>query len=392
MDVPHASSSRGRRGVSSLYTVVMLTVLCGFVSFGVDLGRVQLAKTELRVAADAAARAAARALAAGDSQARAAAVAVAAANTCDGQPVALDPAADVETGTWNPATRTFTPGAASPNAVRVTARRIAARNSAIPLTFARVVGRDTCDVSASAIAACAPSSAGYGIVGIDSITMSGNASTDSYDSSAGPYSPLTARARGSVSSNGNITMSGNARVRGDARPGPGCSVRRSGNATVTGSTAPLSAALSYPPPSLPESYTWGGNLCISGNSTVTLPAGVYYYNNISVSGNATIRTTGQVTVYVAGSVSLSGNAVVHQNRPENFRIRVLGSGSVSVSGNGDLWADIYAPSSAVSFTGNGDFFGALVGRTLTISGNGDVHYDESLGGYGASAGRVSLVH
>lgn len=380
-----------RRGLSSVYTVVTMAAVCGFVSFGVDIGRVQLAKTELRIAADAAARAAARMLPSGIAQARSEAVAAAAANTCDGSPVALDANADVEFGTWDAQSRTFTPGAVSPTAVRITARRIAARNTAISLTFARVVGRETCDVHASAVAVYASGSAGYGLVGIDSADMNGNASTDSYNSSAGPYSSASARAAGSVSSNGNITLTGNARISGDARPGPGRTVTRTGNAAVTGSTAPLSAPLSYPPPALPESYISGGSVNLNGNDTLTLPAGVYYYSGLSVSGNATIRTTGQVTIYVAGSVSLSGNAVIHQNRPENFRIRVLGSGPVSVSGNGDLWADIYAPNSAVSFSGNGEFYGAMVGRTLTVSGNGAIHYDESLGGYGASAGRVSLV-
>ena len=43
-------------GMALVYGIVMVTVLLAFASLAVDLGRVQLAKTELRQAADAAAR------------------------------------------------------------------------------------------------------------------------------------------------------------------------------------------------------------------------------------------------------------------------------------------------------------------------------------------------
>src|SRR5687767_5387175 len=93
-----ASSRRvaRRRGVSSIYIVVALVALCGFVSFGVDYGRVQLSKSQLQAAADAAVRAAAVKIDDGVTASRNAAVAVAAANTCAGDAVVLDPVADVE--------------------------------------------------------------------------------------------------------------------------------------------------------------------------------------------------------------------------------------------------------------------------------------------------------
>src|SRR5688500_10003820 len=97
-----------RRGIAAVYSILMLVALCGLVSMGVDLGRVQLAKTELRAAADAAARAGVAGLATSVAQARSDALAVAAANMCDGSAVALDPTLDIEFGSWNDATRTFT--------------------------------------------------------------------------------------------------------------------------------------------------------------------------------------------------------------------------------------------------------------------------------------------
>src|SRR5436305_747566 len=46
-----------RKGVSLVYVAASMTALAGMISFAVDYGRVQLAKTELRKAADSAARA-----------------------------------------------------------------------------------------------------------------------------------------------------------------------------------------------------------------------------------------------------------------------------------------------------------------------------------------------
>src|SRR5437588_8390759 len=87
-----------RRGIAAVYSILMLVALCGLVSMGVDLGRVQVAKTELRAAADAAARAGVAGLATSVSQAQSDAVATAAANNCDGSAVVLDSTLDIEFG------------------------------------------------------------------------------------------------------------------------------------------------------------------------------------------------------------------------------------------------------------------------------------------------------
>src|SRR4051794_19052831 len=94
-----------RRGVALIYVMVMMTVLIAFASLGADYARVQLAKTELQRAADAAARAAAQAMPNGSAAVYTAAAAVARDNLVDGSDptgnaVALQNA-DVEWGIWN---------------------------------------------------------------------------------------------------------------------------------------------------------------------------------------------------------------------------------------------------------------------------------------------------
>lgn len=153
---PWTAMRTGRRGQSLVYGVFTIVVLIGFVSLAVDLGRVQLAKTELRAAADAASLYAAAGLSQGVTAVQNRAVAAGAENKVDGTSLVVDPANDVAFGTWDAATRSFAvlTGSArsSATAVQVSTRRIAARNTHIPTPLASIVGRPGVDVQAVAIA------------------------------------------------------------------------------------------------------------------------------------------------------------------------------------------------------------------------------------------------
>src|SRR5690348_6390507 len=99
---------RGARGTAFPYLVVVFVCLVAFCSLGVEVGRVLAARGELQLAADAAARYAVTGLSDGYVAARDRALAAAAENMADGAAVVLDPASDVEFGTWDPYARTFT--------------------------------------------------------------------------------------------------------------------------------------------------------------------------------------------------------------------------------------------------------------------------------------------
>lgn len=147
-----ANDARGRRRASVLlYLVLMLVVLIGMVSLGVDLARVQFVKAELATAADAAARNGASYLPNGSTAVQNAAVSAAAANTVDGTSLVLNAGTDVTIGTWNAASKSFTAGGASPNAVRVDAQRTVNRGNPVKLIFGSIIGQGTCDIHASAI-------------------------------------------------------------------------------------------------------------------------------------------------------------------------------------------------------------------------------------------------
>lgn len=375
-----------------MFAVIALVVLAGFCSFAVDYGRVQAARAELQTAVDAAARYAATGVANGTAVTKA--IDAANDNDADGAAINLS-AGNVAVGNWNVSTRAFTAGGLPSNAVRVTASRRSADGNAVPLLFGAMVGKSTCDVSATSIALAPTTGTQYALIGLDEITLSGNAGTDSYSSNNGAYNSASAGSKGSLASNGNITMSGNANVRGDARPGVGRQVNLSGNASVSGSKSPLTSPLSYPPPALPGSYTEGGAFSKSGNGSTTITAGVYHYTSFSVSGNHSLVISGEVSIYVSGAISLSGNVSVNNSQPGNFKVRGLSNANVNISGNGSLYADVYAPLSDLSISGNGDFYGRFVGRKITMSGNGKIHYDEAiapLGGGGGGSGAIVLVN
>lgn len=153
-------SARRRRAVAIIYIVVAMAVMLGFCSLAVDLGRVQVAKTELRRAADAAARAACANLSNGSSQTKNAAVVMAALNNCDGTPIQIDKNLDITFLQWNgPNNYTVVGTAAQANAVRVHCHRTAADGNPIPLMFASILGPKSCDVNATATAALNATSA-----------------------------------------------------------------------------------------------------------------------------------------------------------------------------------------------------------------------------------------
>lgn len=170
------SGIAAQRGFAALWGVILLTALIGFASLAVDYGRVRLAQGQLQDAVDAAARYAAKGL--GDGTAASKAITLAGENLVDGQPLTLL-SGDVETGTWDDVTKAFTPGGGSPNAVRVTGRRTAARGNALPTPLAKVMGFDGFNLEYSAIA----TASGSGIEPIVLYLFDETSGTTAYDSS-----------------------------------------------------------------------------------------------------------------------------------------------------------------------------------------------------------------
>jgi Mg-chelatase subunit ChlD len=142
---------RPRRGAVAVLVALLLIFIMGMVAFGVDIGYIVLVRAQLQNAADSAAMAAVPAMIDDVDAVYDAANLYAGKHWAGGQNVALE-TSDVEIGTWDSDAETFTPsGGSSGNAVRVTARR-----NAVPLFFGVVLGRQTFNAEASAVAMSNP--------------------------------------------------------------------------------------------------------------------------------------------------------------------------------------------------------------------------------------------
>ncbi|HQL53142.1 MAG TPA: VWA domain-containing protein [Phycisphaerae bacterium] len=164
-----ARCSHRRSGTVVVQVVVCSAVILGMGALVLDIGSLRTAQTELQVAADAAALAAAMELVGnyqrGDPQAAAVAAAnlYASQNAVGGQPPAVL-SQDVEFGRaiLDPATGKFQfePGSSNYDAVRVTVRRVGGEDGAapvhVPFLFAPIFGQSGTELEARAAAVLIP--------------------------------------------------------------------------------------------------------------------------------------------------------------------------------------------------------------------------------------------
>ncbi len=379
----------------------MMTFLFGMVAFAIDIGFIVHARTELQRTADACALGAAQKLSSQDA-AVAYAQHIAQENRASVGPD-LD-SSDVLFGYWNRDAATFTspaPAGRYVNAVRVILRRTEAAGTPLRLFFAPILGTGLADITAQATAwadhgVCGP------FVGIDWLDVRGNATTDSYNSSAGPYSPSTAGDRGSICSDGPIDVMGHPLVRGDATAGKGEEVRVRGAAEVTGRIGNRLTPLNLPPvdtsdaavnndnksaPSIQQGHgahsrdaiDASGDFQLNVGEAYNLPPGTYYVRNFSMSSQSVLNISGPTTIYVTGKLLRAGTSEVNNNTQLAANLQFLSTGGkVEVTSNTPFYGVIYAPQSDVTVRGNDDLFGAIVGKTLKIIGNSMAHYDETL--------------
>ena len=168
---PNELSSR--KGAIAVFAAAMLMIAVGFAAFTVDFGMVALTKAQMQSAADSAAHAAtleiARSFGPGseltltnaESIARQRAVEmIARFRTGDVARSEADEIRDVRVGrrSWNEAQQQWVEewGVSPYNMVEVTVRRTSADTTALPMTFARVLGRDSFELTATSVAALYP--------------------------------------------------------------------------------------------------------------------------------------------------------------------------------------------------------------------------------------------
>ena len=82
------------------------------------------------------------------------------------------------------------------------------------------------------------------------------------------------------------------------------------------------------------------------------------------------------TLNAGGASSLTNTTTT----PANLRIlsSFSGSNGVTFSNSTSVYLLLYAPNTSVADTGAAPLFGTVVGKTVTLSNSGAIHYDTQL--------------
>jgi len=254
------------------------------------------------------------------------------------------------------------------------------------------------------------------VTALNNITMSGKASTDSYDSSAVDelgdpvgYGGLKADGtlnigqEGDIASNGAIILGSNTIINGDANPGTDYPF--SGTPPVSGSYGTLQTPIIVEPIVLPDDISSVNNnklivipptdpltvifnsgtndLVLSGTTQIDLPTGTYYFTSITMSGQSSINVTGATTIYIDGAsggkvdVNITGQGITNNGIPANLIIYYTGT-NIKLAGQASFSGAIYAPSATVTMSGQADIYGSIVCGSNVDSGQAAIHYDTNL--------------
>jgi hypothetical protein len=245
-----------------------------------------------------------------------------------------------------------------------------------------------------------------GFIGLDSVSMRGsNSVVDSFNSSDSTHGSSAAvlsngaidiggRISGTVvSAQGSVSLQPNGAVSGDVSAGTTISNRgtvsgsinpNSPSGVLVGTAVPSCGAFTLNP-SISGDFTYSnGDLKVTGQRVAILAAGSYCFHSITLTGGATIQVNGAVSISLTGELNAGGGSFSNTTRiPANLAIASSYSGKngVSINGGADVFLTLYAPTTEVSVTGNASVFGSMLGKTLTVVGNPDLHYDTQLNGF-----------
>jgi hypothetical protein len=244
-----------------------------------------------------------------------------------------------------------------------------------------------------------------------SVTLSGSSYLDSYVGATSAYVAGKYK-HGNVGIDSTqlcgIKLSGGAMVYGSASVGvggsPATAVCTTNGTSITGGSSALAVVKDLTPVAVPTGFASLGTLNLSGVASKTLTAGIYRYSSINLTGSGKLATSGQVTLIVDGTFSISGAAtltvqsgsvVIYVNGakldisggslvnttqvPANL---VIYGGAalttVNLSGGTTLHGYVYAPAAAVKVSGSQQTFGAIIGNTVDLSGATSIHFPEGL--------------
>ena len=115
------------------------------------------------------------------------------------------------------------------------------------------------------------------------------------------------------------------------------------------------------------------------DTTVTLPAGDYYFSSITLGTNANIIITGEVNIYLDGPLTTGNNTLLNSTGiPTNFSIYSRSDQPLYFQNNTNFRGLIYAPNAPVTFKNNLVLYGSVFANILEFQNGADIYYDTQM--------------
>ena len=266
-----------------------------------------------------------------------------------------------------------------------------------------------------------------GIFGDEELIIPAGAYVDGFDSRLGPYgaqlSQGTTRGRGRVGSNNGLRLEGareeprllwgsttsnpSTFVDGEATPGPEAEVLISGDAGVSGSTAPRNAMATLPV--LASPLPAAESLLYEDTVPLIIPPGDLSFSAIEIEGDSEIVLTGPSTILTETLLAKSGARLLFDTTggpvdlivtawiefqpqarletvsEDSTRSSILVAStdnptdeSVRLDASSQFFGSLVAPGANAFIGGSLDFFGAIAARKLTLGPGARLHFDHAL--------------
>lgn len=126
--------------------------------------------------------------------------------------------------------------------------------------------------------------------------------------------------------------------------------------------------------------SFGKKMLVTGEATLYVNGNF----NTSSSGYVYLAPGASLTLYIAGTATVSGTGVINGSGfARNFSVFGLPSCTAfSYSGTSAFIGTVYAPSADFSFSGSAGAFGSFTANTVTVSGGAHIAYDKGLNAIG----------
>lgn len=227
--------------------------------------------------------------------------------------------------------------------------------------------------------------------GVSDVTLSDASYVDSYSMT----NPLSENEVGDCRSNEKIQLKGTSAIHGSVWAVDKV-IEKEGTTLITGYVWEGVPPVSYPGmddvvaerktsndnAQIPEGLT-GTAFNIGGTTTVTIPAGEYYFSDFKMSGSARLVLTGPAVFYTDGPMRISGDARLN-DAGDPMALLIISSMSLAdgekltFTDTARAWGLIYATTTRVQVQKDAHVFGAVVALQVRLSDNGALHVPEEL--------------